>query len=196
MKIFEIFKKIAVKWLNRATRPYIASGFLRSDGVFLHEVRISNKTFIGCPENFHVENYVFIGHYNFLEASHGISIGEGCQLTNFISMTTHSSHVSIRLYGREYIKNKDLAGYVCGSICLGDYTFVGPHSVIMPGTHVGKGSLIAAYSLVKGDFPDFSIISGNPARRIGDTRDIDNKYLIEKKELESFYNSWVEGYNK
>jgi acetyltransferase-like isoleucine patch superfamily enzyme len=193
LKIKRIFIEIFLRWLNRVAKPRMINGFLRSDGVFLPEVRVSNKTFIGCPEKLRIENNVFIGHYNYIEASHGIVLGEGCQLTNFISMTTHSSHISIRLYGREYADKKYLAGYVSGGISLGEYTFVGPHVVIMPNTNIGRGSLIFAYSLVKGDFPEFSIISGNPAKRIGDTREMDKPYLDSSNELKSFYNDWTQG---
>ena len=53
---------------------------------------------IEYKKNLKLGNNVFIGHYNFIEASNGITIEEGCQITNFISITTHSSHISIRLY--------------------------------------------------------------------------------------------------
>jgi acetyltransferase-like isoleucine patch superfamily enzyme len=125
---------------------------------------------------------VYIGHYNFIEASSGITIEEGCQLTTFINMTSHSSHMAIRLYGKGYMTaKKDV--YERGSIHIGKYTFIGAHSTIMPKTKVGKGSLIAAYSYVRGDYPDFSIISGNPAKVIGDTRKLDERQLLQHPEL-------------
>ena len=62
----------------------------------------------------------------------------------------------------------------------------------MPATKIGKGSIVSAYSYVTGDFPDFSIIQGNPAKRIGDTRDRDKKYLKENPQLVEHYKSWTE----
>jgi acetyltransferase-like isoleucine patch superfamily enzyme len=61
----------------------------------------------------------------------------------------------------------------------------------MPGTRIGKGSVIAAYSLVKGEFPEFSIISGNPAVVIGDTRTGDKEFLKLNQELIPYYESWA-----
>jgi acetyltransferase-like isoleucine patch superfamily enzyme len=61
----------------------------------------------------------------------------------------------------------------------------------MPNTKIGKGSLVAAYSYVKGEFPDFSIISGNPAKVIGDTRDMDERQLKQHPELRSYYDDWT-----
>lgn len=151
---------------------------------------IGNTTFIDFKENFKISDNTYIGHHNFIEASNGIELGEGCQITDFVSLTTHSSHISIRLYGSQFSNHNNHIGYIKGDIKIGKYSFIGPHTVIMPGTTIGKGSIVSAFSYVKGDFPDFSIISGNPAQITGDTRQLDKKYLDENPELVHFYNSW------
>ena len=84
-----------------------------------------------------------------------------------------------------------MKGYVKGSVFIGKYTFIGPHSVIMPGTKIGKGSIVSAYSMVKGDFPEFSIIAGNPAKVVGNTRNIDGPFLQANPELRTFYEEWA-----
>jgi acetyltransferase-like isoleucine patch superfamily enzyme len=84
-----------------------------------------------------------------------------------------------------------MIGYVKGSVTIGKYSFIGPHSTVMPGTIIGKGSLVHAYSYVKGEFPDFSIIGGNPAKVLGDTRTIDRTLLDQYPELNSMYNEWT-----
>ena len=166
-------------------------GYKRCDGVYLKNTRISNTTFIDNQHELKIDDNVFIGHFNYIEASNGIQIEEGCQITNFVSVTTHSSHISIRLYGRGYSGFKTHKGYEKGSIKIGKYTFIGPHSVIMPNTNIGKGSIVSAFSYVQGDFPDFAIIKGNPAKVVGDTRDMDTAYLKQNPELEGFYNEWA-----
>ncbi len=165
-------------------------GYLDNDKKIIDRTGVSSSTFIDYPHHLKLGKGVYIGHHNFLEASNGLEIGEGCQITSFITITTHSSHVSIRLYGRHYA-GADMVGYVRGSVKIGKYTFVGPHSTIMPGTSIGKGSLIAAYSYVQGDFPDFSIIAGNPAKVIGDTREKDQAILDQYPELKHYYNDWA-----
>jgi len=165
--------------------------FKTSSGKVLPLTRVSNTTYIGSREKLAIANNVFIGHYNFIDASFGITIKTGCQITNYVSIITHSSHLSIRLYGKEYPHKKDLKGYVQGAVSIGEYSFIGPHSVIMPGTNIGKGSLVSAYSYVKGDFSDFSVIAGNPAKIVGDTRKLDEKLLNENPELKEFYNEWA-----
>lgn len=171
--------------------PVMVWGFRSADGVYLEKVRISNTTFIGERKKLILENNVFIGHFNFIDASNGLTIEEGCQVTNYISILTHSSHISVRLYGSEYTKNTDHIGYIKGEVVIGKYSFIGPHSVIMPGTFIGKGSLISAYSYLQGTFPDFAIIAGNPAKVVGDTRDMDQKFLDSNAELREYYNAWA-----
>lgn len=152
-------------------------------------VRIGNSTFIDHSNNLLIEDLVYIGHYNFIEASNGIKLGKGCQITSYVNITTHSSHQSIRLYGSSYSKETNHVGYERGSIEIGEFTFVGPFSVIMPTTKIGKGCVVAAHSYVKGEFPDHSIIAGNPAKIVGDTREKDNAFLVEHPELKNTYMS-------
>jgi len=84
-----------------------------------------------------------------------------------------------------------MKGYIKGNLKIGAYSFIGPHAVIMPNTSIGKGSMISSFAYVKGEFPDFAIISGNPARVIGDTRNLDQKWLNENPELKPLYSEWA-----
>lgn len=49
---------------------------------------------------------------------------------------------------------------------IGENCFIGYGAVIMPGTKIGKQCIVGANSLVKGEFPDYCVIAGNPARII------------------------------
>lgn len=162
----------------------------RHNGKKLKNTRISNTTLLDYKENIDLSDHIFIGHYCFIEGSNGITIEEGVQITNYVSIITHSSHISIRLYGRHYSEFKKLEGYVTGPVRIGKYTFIGPHSVIMPNTNIGKGCIVKAYSYVKGDFPDFSIIEGRPAKVVGTTKDIDKHFIEAFPNLKKFYDEW------
>lgn len=175
------------KWMG----PIMVGRYRNRDGKVLPLTRVSNSTYIGNKENLDIEDNVFIGHFNFIDASNGLTIKTGCQITNYVSIITHSSHISIRLYGKQYPHEKDLKGYVKGSVTIGAYTFIGPHSLIMPGTKIGKGCIVSAYSKVQGEFPDFSVISGNPAKVTGSTKDLDRSYLESHPELKKHYSEWA-----
>ncbi len=184
-----ILEKIFVRFFMRF-RPAMRHKIYNNNGQLIRNTRISNTTFIDHPESLELGVNVYIGHHNFIEASQGIIIHEGCQLTSFITMTSHSSHLSLRIYGANYA-GADMKGYVKGKIEIGRYSFIGPHVTIMPDTHIGKGCIVSAYSYVKGEFPDFSIISGNPAKIIGDTRTLDEPLLKEHPSLKSNYDAWL-----
>lgn len=156
-------------------------------GLPCHNLRIGSTTFIDSESKLYLSDHVYIGHHNFIEASNEIHIEKGCQITSYVSITTHSSHISIRLYGEAYSEHTNHLGYITGSIEIGEYSFVGPHVVIMPNTKIGKGCLVTAYSYVKGHFPDGSIISGNPAQVVGNVLSIDQDFLDKHPELNKCY---------
>ncbi len=49
-------------------------------------------------------------------------------------------------------------------IVIGNDVWLATRAIILPGTTIGDGSIIAAGAVVKGDFPPMSIIAGSPAR--------------------------------
>jgi len=49
---------------------------------------------------------------------------------------------------------------------IGDGTWIGHGSVVLPGTVIGRNVVIAAGSVVRGDIPDHAVIGGVPARII------------------------------
>lgn len=179
------------KYLHRFTKPSIIGGFTRHDGVRLKHSSYSNTTYIGPRKGLDIADYVFIGHYCYLDTNNGISIGEGCQITNFVSILSHTSHMPIRLYGRAFYSHfPKLDGMKVGRVRIGPYSFIGPHTVIMPGTVIGKGSIVSAFSYVSGEFPDYAVIKGSPARVVGDTREMDKPYLEKNPKIKEFYDSW------
>jgi acetyltransferase-like isoleucine patch superfamily enzyme len=191
--MLQILRRIRMACRNfmlKRYSPKMMYSFFKKDGKVVYGSSVSNSTYIDYPQNLTVGERVYIGHHNFIEASHGIRIGDGCQITNFVSITTHSSHDSIRLYGKNYA-GSEMIGYLKGSIEIGKFSFIGPHSTLMPGTKLGKGCLVAAYSYVQGEFPDFSILAGNPAKVIGDTRTRDQVTLDKHPELNQYYHAWA-----
>jgi len=54
---------------------------------------------------------------------------------------------------------------------------------------VGDGAIVSAGSIVTRDVDDFQVVAGNPAKVVGDAREIDNKYL-EDDMLREWYEEW------
>jgi maltose O-acetyltransferase len=51
-------------------------------------------------------------------------------------------------------------------IVIKDYAWIAVCSIILPGVTIGRGAVVGAGSVVGIDIPDYSIVSGNPARQI------------------------------
>lgn len=47
---------------------------------------------------------------------------------------------------------------------IGENSQIYNNCTILPGTRIGKNSIIAANSVVKGEFPDYVILAGSPAK--------------------------------
>lgn len=162
------------------------------DGLRLPHTRIAPSTCIEGEAGLELGDHVFIGQFNFLDATAGLRIGEGVQITNFVSIVTHSSHRSIRLLGRAYASHQgEVPGYVRAPVEIGAYSFIGPHSVVEAGCRIGKGVVVCAHSRVRGDVPDFAIVAGSPAAVIGDVRRGDAHLLAQHPELAPHYAAWA-----
>jgi len=179
------------RWISLLWGPRMVGGWMGLDGQYLPHTRLSNHCVVFDPERLDLGDHVFVGHFSVLDASHGLKIGEGCQIGFFTGIFTHSSHAAIRLYGREYVHTPVKKAYFTNNVQVGAYTFIGAHATLLPGTQLGKGSLVSAYSMVSGAFPDFAIVAGQPAKQVGDTRQMDERLLREHPELRAHYEAWA-----
>lgn len=178
-------------WWRRLVAPRMVYGWRDADGRWLEHTRVSTHTEVGHPQRLRIGDHVFIGHFNLIDASGGLEIGEGCQITNHVSVLTHSTHHALRIGGRAFYGQAQPPGYRQAATTIGAYCFVGPHSVIGPGARLGRGVLVKAYSHVTGEVPDFAIVDGHPARVVGDTRRIDRALLERHPEMRAHYEAWA-----
>lgn len=180
------------RWLWRQLFYRMVFGEQGHAGQALPHTRIAPSTCIEGEAGLELADHVFIGQFNFLDATAGLRIGEGVQITNFVSVVTHSSHRSLRLLGRAYASHQgDVPGYVRAPIAIGAYSFIGPHSVVEAGSRIGKGVVVCSHSRIRGDVPDFAIVAGTPAAVIGDVRTGDARLLAQHPELAPHYAAWA-----
>lgn len=185
-------------FLNRCRRR-VVRGLLfrvvfgeRSQGVSLPHTRISPSSCIEHEDRLTLGDHVYIGHFNLLDASGGITLGEGVQITSHCAIVTHSSHRAMRLLGEGFVNWPGAKpGWVAGPVEIGPYSFIGPHSLIEANTRLGRGTLVCAGSFVRGEYPDFAILEGQPARIVGDSRHADEKLLAAHPELRTLYDAWA-----
>ncbi len=116
----------------------------------------------------------------------GISIGEGTligekatldgrkQLKNSHGGLEIGKHVDIAsdvmIWTSQHDIHSDTMATVEEKVTIGDYVFIGPRSIILPGVTVGKGAIIAAGSVVTKDVEAMKIVAGVPAKEIGERK--------------------------
>jgi acetyltransferase-like isoleucine patch superfamily enzyme len=123
-------------------------------------------------------------------------LGEGVQITSHVSIVTHSSHRAMRLLGKSFVAwpaDRETArpGWIAGPVHIGAWSFIGPHSLIEANTRLGRGTIVCAGSVVRGEFADFAVLDGRPARVVGDSRVADEKLLARQPELRAHYDAWA-----
>jgi acetyltransferase-like isoleucine patch superfamily enzyme len=172
--------------------PRMHYGVRSGDGTWRPHSRIGSATAIESPRGLVLGDHVFIGHFNYIDASGGLRIDDGVQITNHVSVLTHSTHRALRLEREAFWGHAQPAGVVRESTTIGAWTFIGPHCTVAPGARIGRGVLVRSHSYVAGTVPDFAIVEGQPARVVGDVRDGDRRWLdAHVPDRREAYEAWL-----
>ena len=116
-----------------------------------------------------------------------ISLGDRVVISMHVYFLTHDYSYTTALIAIDDQPKTDIG--ILRSITVGDNVFIGMNSIILPGTTIGNNVIIGAGSVVRGNIPDNSVITGNPASHIMDIREfaekskkrVDNDFLVDKK---------------
>ena len=197
--MFKILKRLFPKTLKRKIKKFLLKmkepnmiyGYLNYDGAYKSRTRISDTVYFYHKEKVNIADNVFIWHYTILDGTGGITIEEGCQIGAWVGIFTHSSHIAIRIYGKHYqeILENEKKGYIVSPVKIGKYSSIAAGSAIMPGVTIGKGVIVSVGSVVKRNVPDFAVVSGNPAKIVGDARVLDKEFLDDPILLK-WYEEW------
>lgn len=98
-----------------------------------------------------------------------ISIGEGVTIASYVRILTHDW--SPMTLGRAMGVDPATPLRWLEPVLVGDYSFVGLGSFLMPGAQIGRGWVIGAGCVVRGTLPNYAIVVGNPGKVVGDTCD-------------------------
>jgi acetyltransferase-like isoleucine patch superfamily enzyme len=101
----------------------------------------------------------WVGPFTIIDGSGGLTIGDNCTISSGVHIYTHDN-VKQTLSG-------GLLPIERAPVKIGNCTYIAPQSILKMGIKIGNHCLIATNSFVNSDFDDFSIIAGNPAKKIG-----------------------------
>lgn len=110
-------------------------------------------------KNVYIDADVVIGDrvkiQNNVNVYHGVTVGDDVFLGPSMTFTND-------LYPRAF--NSDWKVY---ETCVQNGASIGANVTVVCGCTIGKYAMAGAGSVVKGDVPDYALVAGNPARRIG-----------------------------
>lgn len=134
-------------------------------GMKIGKAHILMKVYTDGWKNIIIEDGVCINQFCHLDGRGGLTIKKNASISVYskIISASHDSHSPVFQYFEK-------------PVLIGEYAWLGANSVVLPGTHLGKGTILAAGSVAIGkDYQDRTILSGVPAKKIGE-RDIEFSY--------------------
>lgn len=108
-----------------------------------------------------------------------ISIGENCAIEQNVHITAMGSNLiignNVTIAANTFITNLDHEyqditksvmdqGHILNETAIGDGCFLGYGVAIQAGTKLGKHCVVGTGAVIKGEFPDYSVIVGIPGR--------------------------------
>lgn len=113
-----------------------------------------------------IGNFVHIGAFGLISGKYGIKIGNFTAISSRVSMYTNNEDYSSGRGISSPMVPEKFQFTEKGSIVLDDHSLIGAHSVLLPSTHLRKGAVIGALSLVKGFCDEWTLYAGVPIKKI------------------------------
>ena len=109
------------------------------------------------PRNISIGEGTIIGDHAFLDGRASLKIGSHVDIAS-----------KVMIYNSEHDLNSPTMKAKEEPVVIGDYCFIGPRAIIMPGVTLGKGAVVAGGAVVTKSVPDGVIVGGLPAQKIKD----------------------------
>lgn len=158
---------------------YLPSSIQTGGGISLRIRRLlCRHIFEYCGRNVNIEKGAQFGSGDKIRIGDNSGLGINCYIPNgsiigndvmmgpncYIHPRNHS-------FARTDIPMRKQGYSPCKPVIIEDDVWIGQDVTIMVGRHIRKGSIVAACAVVTKDFPEYSIIGGNPAKLIKNRKD-------------------------
>jgi maltose O-acetyltransferase len=125
---------------------------------------------IRSPRRIAIGEHTIVGHRAILDGRYGLEIGRNVNLSTGVWIWTAQHDPQSPDF--------DSKG---APVIIEDYAWVSSRCVILPGTRVGEGAVVAAGAVVTEDVPPYTIVGGVPASVIG-RRTHDLRYELKGRQ--------------
>ncbi len=142
-------------------------------------IEIGDFTYFGHLEV--LEDYAgFLAPFLFPPSPEKLKIGKFCQIAHGVRFVTSSANHNMSGFSTYPFNNFTMTPETSmediqamfnvpgkkGDTVIGHDVWIGMEAMIMPGVTIGDGAIISARSVVIKDVPPYTIVGGNPAKKI------------------------------
>lgn len=113
----------------------------------------------------------WIGPFTIIDGSGGLTIGDHCTISACVQIYTHDNIAQTLTGGKSPIERLP--------VTIGNFTYIGPNSVIKKGVSIADYCIIGANSYINQNIPANSVVVGTPGHIIGTTKIEKDKLVIE-----------------
>jgi acetyltransferase-like isoleucine patch superfamily enzyme len=161
------------------------NSLIRSGSIIYKNVKIGSKFKTGhyvlIRENTFIGNNVVVGTLSVIDGNTKIGSNVSIQTGVYIPINTlieddvfigpHAilTNDKYMINPQVYSKKPELKGPI-----IRKGSRIGAGAIILPGIEIGEYSIVGAGSVVTKNVPPYSVVVGNPARKIKDSREIKN----------------------
>lgn len=167
------FELMLLRWVG-----YLPSHTCRKFFYKLAGIKMGKKSTIHMWANFFNPKNIQIGE--------GTIIGDRCFLDgrDKLKIGSHTDIASqVLIYNSEHDINSEDFHAITAPVEIGNFVFIGPRAIILPGVKIGDGAVIAAGAVVTKDVPPFTIVGGVPAVKIGERKLKNPNYRLGRPAL-------------
>lgn len=171
------FELMVLRWVG-----HIPSHTLRRVFYVLAGVKIGKGSVIHMwanffdPKNVQIGEDSIIGDHAFLDGRAKLKIGSHVDIASQVLIYNSEHNINDNNFA---VADK----VIKEPVEIGDYVFIGPRAIILPGVKIGKGAVVAAGAVVTRDVPDFAIVAGVPAKVIGERKNKNPNYRLGRARL-------------
>jgi acetyltransferase-like isoleucine patch superfamily enzyme len=164
-----LVRVLAVKpnWLTLILRYFVTSKLLGADA------RVVALRALGAT----IGSEVYIGARVRVRGPSNLTIGDGSSLGGRLVIESWLPVV----FGKDVLVNDDVLFLTGGhdvdsptfasrgaGLTIGDHAWLSQRIIVLPGAHIGECAVVGAGSVVTKPVPAYTVVAGNPARKIGE----------------------------